>query len=283
VDITEMKIFVLMSTVFFAMPALASPADDMFNAGQFGQAATLARQDCDSKINLLNTIEATDRAIAAVKRQAADSCAMAARATLVVAAYQTSSRPQAEKLIGAAIASVNTALAQTPNHIEATLQGAVALGYSAKLAQSPGIAKDAKVYMDKAEQLAPNNGFAALALAGWNGEAIADIGSFLAGTVLGAKKETAIKYYERALKLDSASPTFPIFYAFNLYRLDAKKYSPRVAQLLSTAIMLTPRDGFEAMNITHAREVLTMLKAGDAKRTKALIKKYQPFGVLLKK
>jgi DNA-binding GntR family transcriptional regulator len=48
-------------------------------------------------------------------------------------------------------------------------------------------------------------------------------------------------------------------------------------------VTLKPRDGFEAMAITHARDVLAALKSGDSKRAKALIKQYQPFGVLLKK
>jgi hypothetical protein len=101
--------------------------------------------------------------------------------------------------------------------------------------------------------------------------------------VLGAKKETAFRYYEQALKLDPASPSFPVFYAFNLYRLDDKKYAGRVTQLLTSAIALQPRDGFETMNISHARDVLAALKSGDGMRAKSLIKQYQPFGVLLKK
>jgi tetratricopeptide (TPR) repeat protein len=278
-----MKMTVCLFMALSAAPLRAAPADDMFHAGQFAQTATLAKQDCDSQINLLKVIRAAPEKIAAIKSAAASACAMAARATLTVAAYQTSDRNKAESLIDTALAEARTALDQNPNHIEGTLQTAVALGYRAKLRQSPGIAKDAKGYMERALQLAPQNSFATLAMAGWHGESVADIGSFLAGTVLGAKKETAFHYYDQALKLDPASPTIPVFYAFNLYRLDTGKYTARVTQLLSTAVTLAPRDGFETMNITHARDVLAALKSGDAKRTKALIKQYQPFGVLLKK
>jgi tetratricopeptide (TPR) repeat protein len=278
-----MKFLIAAACIFSSGSALASTADEAFKAGQFAQAASSARTDCARQIEQMKVIQITQDGLSAIKRRASDACALAARATLTVAAYQTNNRAQAEKLISTAITDANTALAQTPNHVEATLQGAIALGYSAKLAQSPGIAKEAKKLMDRAVQLAPNNGFAAIALAGWNGESVADIGSFLAGTVLGAKKETAIKYYEQALKLDPASPSFPVFYAFNLYRLDDKKYAARVTQLLGTAVTLKPRDGFEAMNIAHARDVLSALKSGDSKRAKTLIKQYQPFGVLLKK
>jgi tetratricopeptide (TPR) repeat protein len=278
-----MKRIILLTAVFLSGPAWATPAEDMFKAGQFAQAATLAKQECDSQINMMKVIRATADAIAVIKGQAANACALAARATLTVAAYQTSDRTKAESLIDVAMADANVALAQNPNHVEGTLQSAVALGYRAKLRQSPGIAKDAKKFMERALALAPQNSFASLSLAGWNGESVADIGSFLAGTVLGAKKETAVKYYEQALKLDPASPTIPVFYAFNLYRLDNEKYTGKITQLLTTAVALKPRDGFEAMNITHAREVLTTLQSRDGKRAKALIKQYQPFGVLLKK
>lgn len=268
---------------FVTHPAWASPAEDAFKAGQFAQSASAARAECTDQIEMMKRIRVTADALAAIKTHAADACALAARATLTIAAYQTNDRAKAEALIDQALGDAAMALAQHTDHVEGTLQTAVALGYRAKLRQSPGIAKDAKKYMDRALQLAPGNGFAAIALAGWNGESVADIGSFLAGTVLGAKKDVAIKYYEQALKLDAASPSFPVFYAFNLYRLDDSKYAAKVTQLLSTAITLKPRDGFEVLNIAHARDVLTALKSGDRARAKALIKQYQPFGVLLKK
>jgi tetratricopeptide (TPR) repeat protein len=261
----------------------AAPADDAFKAGQFAQSAALARAACAEQIEIQTRIEASQEAIAAIRMRAADACALAARATLTVAAYQTNDRAKAETLIETALADTQKALGQIPNHVEGTLQSAVALGYRAKLNQSPGIAKEAKKYMERAIVLAPNNAFASLALAGWNGEAVADIGSFIAGTVLGAKKETAYKYYEQALKLDAASPTVPVLYAFNLYRLDAKKHTVRVTQLLTSAVNLKPRDGFEVLNITHARDVLASLAAKDIKRTTALIKRHQPFGAVLKK
>jgi tetratricopeptide (TPR) repeat protein len=278
-----MKYLSIAALAFSSASSFASTADEAFKAGQFVQAATTARSDCLAQIEQMKTRRAPAEELSALKQQASDACALAARATLTVAAYQATNRTQAEKLISVAIADANKALEQTPNHVEATLQGAIALGYSAKLQQSPGIAKEAKKQMDLALQLAPNNGFATIALAGWNGESVADIGSFLAGTVLGAKKETAIKYYEQSLKLDPASPSFPVFYAFNLYRLDDKKYAARVTQLLGMAMTLKARDGFEAMNITHAKDVLSALKSGDSKRATMLIKHYQPFGAILKK
>jgi tetratricopeptide (TPR) repeat protein len=278
-----MKKYLALSLLLTAAPALATPAEEAFKTGQFAQAASLARANCLEQIDQLTKIEATADATLKIKNTAASACALAARATLTVAAYQTNDRARADGLINTAYADTQIALAQIPNHIEGTLQTAVALGYRAKLAQSPGIAKDAKKYMERAIALAPNNAFASLALAGWNGEAVADIGSFIAGTVLGAKKDTAIKYYEQALKLDPASPTVHVLYAFNLYRLDAKKYAPRVTQLLTSAVALKPRDGFELMNINNARDVLVGLQSKDEKRTTALIKRLQPFGAVLKK
>jgi tetratricopeptide (TPR) repeat protein len=273
----------MIAIVLASTHALASPADDLFKAGQFSQSAVQAKQECQGRIDYQKLIRTTPEGITVIRRQAADACALAARATLTVAAYQTNDRSKAEGLITAALADTVIALNQTPDHVEATLQTAVALGYRAKLRQSPGIARQAKNYMDRATTLAPQNAFAALALAGWHGESVADVGALLARTVLGASKEKAISYYGQAMSLDPASPTIPVFYAFNLARLKDGNDKGRVMQLLTKAISLPPRDGFEAMNIAHAREVLASLNTGNSKQAKALIKRYQPFGVLLAK
>jgi tetratricopeptide (TPR) repeat protein len=243
-----------------SVAALASPAEDAFRAGDFAKAVSLARE--------LGT---------------ADGDALAARATLAIAAYQSRDRASAETLLDQALADAKRARAKAPGHIEGLLQNAIALGYRAKLRQSPGIAKEAKALMEEARKRAPNNGFALAALAGWNGEAVADLGSLIARTVLGARKDESLRYYEAALKADPQSPTIATFYAFTLLRLDAKAYGARAGQLLTRAVALPPRDGFEALLIGQARSVLEAQQANKPRDVARLLGRYQPFGLILAK
>jgi tetratricopeptide (TPR) repeat protein len=244
--------------IFCIAPAAAQPAQDLFAAGEFSAAMEAARS--------LNT---------------ADGDALAARAALTVAAFEASDRPRAESLIDQAMKDANRALSRQATHVEATLQLAIATGYRAKLRQSPMLARQARKLMEQAMARAPGNAFAWAALGGWHGESVADLGGFIAGTVLGAKKAEAFRYYDGALERDPSSPTIHTFYAFNLVRLDEKAYSKRIKNLLTRAVALKPRDGFEQLISNQARDVLTALLAGETRRATVLTNLYQPFGKIL--
>lgn len=236
--------------------ALAQPTPtDLFAKGAFAEAIAPAR---------------------ALETAAGD--ALAARALLVVAAYETPSRLLAERQIDIAISDAERARRRDPANIEALLQQAIGLGYKAKLNQSPALAKDARKLMDLAYARAPDNAFAAALLGGWHGESVADLGAFLAGTVLGAKRSEALRFYQEAIRKDPASPTFLTFYAFTLVKLNSGRNGAEARRLLEQAKSLTPRDGFERMMQTHGAAVLTALVAGNGKRALQLVKTYEPFG-----
>lgn len=235
--------------------AWAEDADALFRQGAFAQAVTAGRA-----------------------MNSAHGDALAARSMLAIAAYRTSSKAQAQQQIEQAILDARRALSRDPANIEGMLQLAIGMGYKAKLARSPGLAKDARRVMDKVYAAAPGNPFASAVLAGWHGEAVADLGKFIAGSVLGAKLPEARRLYEEAIARDPASPTFPAFYAFNLIRLDEKANRAQAMALLQQASRLPARDGFEAMMREHAADVLQAMKSGEPKRVLALVKAYQPFG-----
>jgi tetratricopeptide (TPR) repeat protein len=238
-------------------PAFAGPGEDAFREGRFAEAQKLGEAAGD-----------------------ANGLALAARATLAIAAYQTRDRAQAERLIDEALADAKAARAQNPKHVEALLQQAIGVAYRAKLRQSPSQAREARKLMENALKLAPDNAFAWASLAGWHGEAVADLGGFVAGTVLGARKAEALRLYEEALRRDTASPTFPTFFAVTLLRLD-RDQTARARSLLQSALEKPARDGFEALMRQHAAQVLSALQSGDSKKTLALVKRLQPFGEIL--
>lgn len=212
----------------------------------------------------------------------ADGDALAARATLTYAAYEAQSRAQAAALIATALVDARRGQRRDPHNIQALLQEAVAIGYTAKLKQSPSQAKKAKGIIVRARGLAPRDGLVTLALATWNGEPIADLGVLIAKTVLGARLQDVIKYYDLSLRLEPDNCTFPVFYAFNLYRIDAKRYAAQSQALLEKAITLPARDAFQTMIRDQAILVLEAIhKKNNSQRTSLLIRRHQPFGAIL--
>jgi tetratricopeptide (TPR) repeat protein len=227
-----------------------------------------------------------DYAAAATAARAANSAegdGLAARATLTRAAYFAKDRQIAEALIDLALADARRGQLRDRQAIEPLLQEGVALGYRAKLRQSLQIAKQAKLIFDRALALDPQNAYAAMSIGAWNGEPIADIGGFLARTALGATQDKALKHYELAMTLDPQNPVLPIFYGFNIYRIDDEKYGAKAQALLQAAIKLKPQDGFAAMFQKNAREVLVSMQSGDVAATSRLIRLSQPFGAILVK
>ncbi len=255
-----MRVFALLLLLVSTDLAQAQSPQELFAKGDYAAAASAARD--------LNS---------------AAGDALAARATLTRAAHFIADRAQAEALIETALADARRGQARDAKLLEPVLQEGIALGYRAKLQQSPKVAKLAKMLFDKSFAMAPRDAFAALSLGAWNGEPIADLGGFISRTVLGAKEDQALYHYELAQKLAPQNPVIPIFYAFNIYRIDAKKYGARARQLLETALKLKAEDAYGAYMQKNARAVLSAMQSEDAKTTTRLIRLTQPFGQILVK
>jgi hypothetical protein len=236
----------VLALLLMSCGAQAQTAQEMFAKADYGAAANAAR---------------------ALNSAVGDG--LAARVTLTRAAYFAKDRQMAEALIDLALADARRGQSRDRQAIEPLLQEGVALGYRAKLRQSIKMAKQARLVFERAMLLEPKNAYAAMSMGAWNGEPIADVGGFLARTALGATQDKALKYYDMAMTLDAQNPALPIFYAFNIYRIDDEKYGDKAQMLLEAAIKLKPQDGFAAMLQKNAREVLASM--------------HQPFGAILVK
>jgi hypothetical protein len=255
-----MRLLLALLLMLFSKQGLAQSPQELFAKGDYVNAAVAARA--------LNSAEGDG---------------LAARATLTRAAYFTSDRAVAEVLIDAALIDAKRGQTRDPRLLEPLLQEGVALGYRAKLQQSLKVAKVAKAIFDRALLLNPKSAYAAMSIGAWNGEPIADIGGFLSRTVLGATQSKAVNHYELALSLDAQNPVLPIFYAFNIYRMDDEKYGAKAKLLLEAAVKLKAEDAFATMLQKSARDVLAMMQAGDVAATRRLIRQRQPFGQILVK
>lgn len=239
-----------------ASPALAADAEALFASGQFAAAADAART-----------------------MKSVESLTLAARATLVVAAYEIGDKANALRLIDEAEADTNHALALAPGDIGATLQKAIAVGYRAKLKRSPGLAKEARALMEAAAKRSPKNPLAWASIGGWHGEAVAEFGKFIAGTMVGAKTDASIAAYEHAVTLDAGSPAYRTLYAITLIGI-GKTERAKLRALLTPAATGRGGDGFDQLMRARARALLAVLEGGDAAALAAAAAKSRAFAAL---
>jgi len=279
-----------------AAGAASAASIDQFRSGHFAEAASQGRAESTPA-----------------------SLILAGRSELTVACFETTDAARALALVDAAEHDFDAALAKAPGSNEALLQKATAIGYRAKLTKSGGQAKEARRRFEAAVAREPNNALAWASVAGWHAGSVATLGKFLAGTVLGAKLDVAMKDFDTALawasvagwhagsvatlgkflagtvlgaKLDVAMKDFDtalakdphnplnrVFYAFTLLDLDTDN-APRAAALLREADRLPPRDAIEALTKRGVAAVLPLLDHGDAKGARAMARRLLPFGTL---
>jgi hypothetical protein len=205
-----------------------------------------------------------------------DGLILAGRATLSIAGYQTDDKERALALIAAAEADFDKALARAPGNVEAQLQKAVAIGYRAQLTRGIGLAKDTRRRFEAIRAAHPENSLVWGALGGWHGGSIAAVGSFLAGTALGAKKSEMERCYAQALKLAPGLPSTRTFFAITLLDLDDGN-AARAAAVLKGIEGLPASDGFEALLKRQGMELAAALAQGNAKAAQATARKLKAF------
>ena len=244
-------------TLAALMMLLASPASaaavDEFRAGNWAAAVRDGRAE--------NSVE---------------SLVLAGRAQLSIAGYQTDSKDRALALVAAAEKDFDTALARAPGSVDAQLQKAIAIAYRAQLTRGIALAKETRRRFETIRTAHPGNSLVWGALGGWHGGAVATVGSFLAGTALGAKKTEMERCYAQALKLAPGLPSTRVFFAITLLDLDATNAN-RAAGLLKGLDHLPAQDGFEAMVKRQGLELAAVLIKGDAAAAQATARKLKAF------
>ena len=110
------------------------------------------------------------------------------RDTLIRAAFATRDKPQALALINQALAQTQAILTHNAGDHEDRLQQALATGYRGQLNRSPSDAKATRAMLLALAAADPRDAETQIAVAGWHLTAVGDLGGFLAGTLLGARK-----------------------------------------------------------------------------------------------
>ena len=134
--------------------------------------------------------------------------------------------------------------------------GRYAQGISVAKALAQGIGGRVKTALEAAIKLAPKHADAHIALGSYHAEVIDKVGSMIGGLTYGAKKDTALKMYKEALRLNPGSAIARIEYANGLVMLEGKKALKEAEKLYAEAAACGAADAMEKLDVELAREEL---------------------------
>jgi tetratricopeptide (TPR) repeat protein len=123
---------------------------------------------------------------------------------------------------------------------------ALAQGFGGKI-------KDALLIVLKLE---PKHADAHTAYGAYQAEVIDKVGSLVASVTYGAKKDSALEHYQKALKLFPESAIARIEYANGLIMLFGKNRLGDAEKLYAEAAGCTPADAMERLDVEHAKAEL---------------------------
>jgi len=134
--------------------------------------------------------------------------------------------------------------------------GRYAQGISVAKALAQGIGGKVKSALETAIKLAPKHADAHIALASYHAEVIDKVGAMIGGLTYGAKKDTALKNYQAAIKLNPDSAIARIEYANGLVMLEGKKALKQAETLYAEAAGCEPVDAMERLDVELAKAEL---------------------------
>lgn len=208
-----------------------------FHAGDFGKAAELGLAAGDAGANVANKAQAIyanyledndKRKLALLEEVAERAAALQAAAPKNANAF----------------------------YWQAYALGRYAQGISVAKALAQGIGGKVKSALETAIKLAPKHADAHIALASYHAEVIDKVGAMIGGLTYGAKKDTALKNYQAAIKLNPDSAIARIEYANGLVMLEGKKALKQAETLYAEAAGCEPMDAMERLDVELAKAEL---------------------------
>ena len=134
--------------------------------------------------------------------------------------------------------------------------GRYSQGISVAKALAQGFGGKVKDALTTALKLAPSHADAHTAYGAYQAEVINKVGGLVGGMTYGAKKESALEHYQRALKLNPESAIARIEYANGLILLFGKEKLDEATELYEQAAKCKPMDAMERLDVELARSEL---------------------------
>ena len=142
------------------------------------------------------------------------------------------------------------------HYLYAFALGRYSQGISVAKALAQGFGGKIKTALTTALKLAPTHAEACTAYGSYQAEVIAKVGALVGGMTYGAKKDSALDYYQKALKLHPESAIAHIEYGNGLILLQGKSAIGDATKLYEQAAKCKPVDAMERLDVELARSEL---------------------------
>lgn len=143
------------------------------------------------------------------------------------------------------------------HYLYAYALGRYSQGISVTNALAQGFGGKIKEALLTALNLDDKHAEAHTAYGAYQGEVIDKVGFVVAGMTYGAKKDSALEYFERAIKLFPESAIARIEYANGLIRLFGKRKLDEAQALYEAAAGMKPMDAMERLDVELAKSELS--------------------------
>ena len=202
-----------------------------------------------------------ERAVAAGINGGGAGLNAANKAACIYATYLESRGPEQLKIFEETAARCEGATKADPknanaHYLYAYALGRYAQGISITKALAQGIGGKVKDALHQAIKLEPKHADAHIALGAYHAEIIDKVGAMVGGLTYGAKKDSGVEAFQKALKLNPHSAIGRIEYANGLVMMFGKSKMKEAEMLYAEAAALTPTDAMERLDVELARENL---------------------------
>lgn len=183
------------------------------------------------------------------------------KAACIYANYLEKSEARKLKLYEEAAARCEALQKKEPGNVNAYYLHAYALGrYSQGIsvvkALSQGLGGKVKASLEHALKLVPGHADAHIALGTYHAEIIDKVGALIGGMTYGAKAETGMTHFAKALKLNPDSAIARIEYANGMIMLHGKSRMKDAEKLYQDAAKCKPMDAMERLDVELAKSEL---------------------------
>jgi tetratricopeptide (TPR) repeat protein len=142
------------------------------------------------------------------------------------------------------------------HYLYAYALGRYGQGISVAKALAQGFGGKIKNALTTVLKLEPKHAEACTAYGAYQAEVIDKVGGMVAGMTYGAKKESALEHFQKALKLFPESPIAHIEYANGLLLLFGKEKIGEASKLYEKAAAAKPADAMERLDVELAKSEL---------------------------
>jgi tetratricopeptide (TPR) repeat protein len=142
------------------------------------------------------------------------------------------------------------------HYFHAFALGRYSQGISVGKALAQGLGGKIKESLLTAIKLAPKHADACIAYGAYQAEVIDKVGGLVAGMTYGAKKDSALEHFEKAIKLFPEAAIAKIEYANGLILLFGKSRLDEATKLYEAAAACKPADAMERLDVERAKSEL---------------------------